>query len=53
VYFQVADVEAALTAVREHGGTVLDGPSDTPYGRMAHVLDPEGAPIALFVPPIG
>ena len=51
VYFQVGDVDAALPVVVAHGGTVLDGPSDTPFGRMAHVLDPEGAPIALFVPP--
>ena len=29
--------------IEEHGGTVLDGPSNSPFGRVATIADPEGA----------
>ncbi|HEY2790871.1 MAG TPA: VOC family protein [Micromonosporaceae bacterium] len=51
VYFQVADVDAAVANVREGSGTVLSEPEDTPYGRMAVVADPNGASFALMTPP--
>lgn len=50
VYFGVDDCDAAVAAVREHGGTVMEGPSDTPYGRIAHVTDPMGANFRLVAP---
>jgi predicted enzyme related to lactoylglutathione lyase len=43
VYFGVESSEAALARVRELGGSVLDGPIDSPFGRIATVADPEGA----------
>lgn len=42
-YFGVADADAAVAAVEQHGGQVLVPPFDTPYGRMAPVADPFGA----------
>ena len=47
IYFQVADTDAALAKVLERGGSLLDGPEDTPFGRLAHVTDPMGAPFKL------
>jgi uncharacterized protein len=43
VYFAVADAGAATAAVATGGGTVLQEPFDTPYGKMAAVADPSGA----------
>lgn len=43
VYFAVDDADAALAKVTELGGSVLQGPDDTPYGRLAVVADPTGA----------
>ena len=43
VYFAVADADAAVAAAREGGGVVVVDPSDSPYGRMAGLLDPGGA----------
>ncbi|MBF6172146.1 VOC family protein [Nocardia blacklockiae] len=47
VYFGVADVDAAVKAVRELGGSVRQEPEDTPYGRMAAVADPTGVGFRL------
>ncbi|MGY5766329.1 VOC family protein [Brachybacterium sp. DNPG3] len=47
MYIGVASSEAALARVRELGGTVLDGPIDSPFGRIATVADPEGATFQL------
>lgn len=47
VYFAVADADAAVAKVRAGGGTVLQEPFDTPYGRMARVSDPQGAVFSL------
>jgi uncharacterized glyoxalase superfamily protein PhnB len=38
----VADIDAAVTRVREAGGTVLQEPSSQPYGRMAECTDDQG-----------
>jgi predicted enzyme related to lactoylglutathione lyase len=43
VYFTVADCEASMAAITEHGGSVMKGPHDTPGGRMAACADPQGA----------
>jgi hypothetical protein len=43
-YFRVAGIEAAMALVKQHGGTVVDGPSPVPGGeQIAHCLDPQGA----------
>ena len=44
VYFAVSDSDASAEAARNNGGTVLADPFDTPFGRMAPMTDPFGAP---------
>jgi len=51
VYFSVADTDATLAKARELGGSVVDGPSDTPQGRMAVLRDPHGAMFAVIAMP--
>jgi predicted enzyme related to lactoylglutathione lyase len=53
VYFSVTDADAAVQRVRDGGGTVQAAPLDTPYGRMAQVTDPQGAPFILIDHAIG
>jgi predicted enzyme related to lactoylglutathione lyase len=43
VYFAVADVDAAVAAAAQAGGTVVAPPLDTPFGPMACLADPDGA----------
>lgn len=47
VYLGVDDVDAAQRVAEEHGATVLMGATDTPFGRIADLLDPTGAPFKL------
>ncbi|MHB1088786.1 MAG: VOC family protein [Acidimicrobiales bacterium] len=46
-YWQVDDVDASVQVLRSLGGSVIDGPVDTPYGRIATVADPMGAQFRL------
>ena len=50
VYFNVADADASVARVLELGGARLDGPDDTPYGRIATVADPTGSVFRLHQP---
>lgn len=43
VYFGVTAADPAASAAERGGGAVLAPPFDTPYGRMAALLDPAGA----------
>ena len=47
IYWETADVDAAVATVRSLGGTVTAEPADSPYGRMATVADPSGATFRL------
>jgi predicted enzyme related to lactoylglutathione lyase len=38
----VADLDAAVAKVREAGGTIIEEPSQQPYGKMAHCTDDQG-----------
>jgi predicted enzyme related to lactoylglutathione lyase len=38
----VADIDDAVARVREAGGTILEEPSQQPYGKMAHCADDQG-----------
>lgn len=50
-YFNVADVDATVAAVRGGGGSVLMPAADVPeVGRMAWTADPAGAVFALLTP---
>ncbi len=47
-YFRVADIEAAQSAVRDNGGTILQGPHEVPGGDVILVTrDPAGAKVGL------
>ena len=47
-YFAVADADAALAAARDAGGSVVAGPDDGPFGRIAVLADPFGATFAVI-----
>jgi len=47
VYWCVEDVDAAVAVATAAGGTVTQEPADTPYGRLAAVIDPTGAHLRL------
>ncbi|MDO5492860.1 MAG: VOC family protein [Nesterenkonia sp.] len=50
-YVSVEDADATVAAILARGGTVLDGPMDSPFGRVATVADPEGASFQINQPP--
>ncbi len=53
VYFRVEDCTAACARAAELGGSVVDAPVDSPYGRLATVADPTGAVLTLIGPAAG
>ena len=48
VYFTTTDTDTSVARVEELGGRTLAPPMDVPQGRIAVVLDPQGAAFALF-----
>ena len=48
VYFAVADCDAAAERVTALGGSVMQPPFDTPYGRMALVAGPQGETFSVM-----
>lgn len=42
-YFTVANTDAAVEKIKGLGGSLVEGPAETPYGRLATVAGPEGA----------
>jgi predicted enzyme related to lactoylglutathione lyase len=51
VYFGATDTDKSVAAATAHGGRVIRPASDSPYGRMAIVADPEGAVFSLISTP--
>ena len=47
VYWEVADVDATARAATSLGAALERQPEDTPYGRLASLVDPAGAPFRL------
>jgi len=47
VYLAVEDTDAAVKTTTELGGSLIEPPHDTPYGRIAIVADPTGAQFRL------
>ena len=43
IYWGVEDADAAIATATGHGATVLQGPEDTPFGRLATLTEPTGA----------
>ncbi|MDT0307418.1 VOC family protein [Streptomyces sp. DSM 44917] len=50
VYFGVEDCDAAAERVDRLGGRVLAEPADSPYGRYAPVVDPQGVAFTVIDP---
>jgi predicted enzyme related to lactoylglutathione lyase len=50
VYWMTDDVDASVSKVRVLGGSVLQEPQDTPYGRLAAVTDSTGSEFKLHTP---
>ncbi len=50
IYFGADDTDATVDQVAKLGGSVLDPPQDTPYGRLAVVADCNGASFRLMGP---
>ena len=51
VYWSVDDVATSVARVKELGGGVQRDTEETPYGTIATVTDPAGAPFKLRTPP--
>ncbi|MCQ0024633.1 VOC family protein [Streptomyces somaliensis DSM 40738] len=47
VHFAVDDVDAAIGRATAHGGKVVSGPAEGPFGRFATLVDPQGAVFSL------
>ncbi len=50
-YWEVDDIDETASRLVTLGGSVIDAPIDTPYGRMATVADPCGAQFRLRTGP--
>ena len=48
VYLSVADCDATVAKAQETGGKVLVPPMDTPVGRFACLMDPQGAAFSVI-----
>lgn len=51
VYFGVEDTDASIERVKDLGGSLLDGPIDSPFGRVATVADSLGGAFQIIQPP--
>ncbi len=52
-YFVVADADATVATVIKHGGQQMGSIDDTPFGRLAALMDPFGAIFKIMQPPQG
>ncbi|MFI9111889.1 VOC family protein [Streptomyces venezuelae] len=48
LYFAVDNCDKAVEAAQRLGGKKLFGPMDSPFGRFAAILDPQGATFAVI-----
>jgi predicted enzyme related to lactoylglutathione lyase len=51
VYFGASDTDESVDTAVGNGGRVIRPATDSPYGRMAVVADPEGAVFSLISTP--
>jgi predicted enzyme related to lactoylglutathione lyase len=50
-YFAVANVDETVAIVTNHGGKVLGDIDNSPFGRIAALMDPSGALFKIVEPP--
>ena len=53
LYFSVANTDETVAAAIKHGGTVIFDVEDSPFGRLASLMDPSGATFKIILPPTG
>jgi uncharacterized protein len=53
VYFAVANAEETVALVTKHGGKIMGNIDDSPFGRIAALMDPGGATFKIVQPPAG
>ncbi len=51
IYFTTDDMDASVAQAQELGASLVNGPEDTPYGRLAEMADPTGVTFKLRTPP--
>jgi predicted enzyme related to lactoylglutathione lyase len=47
-YFCVDDTDSTVDAAVKRGANLLAAPQDTPFGRMASLVDPWGASFSII-----
>jgi len=52
-YFSVADTDETVAVVTKHGGKVMGPIDDSPFGRIAALMDPSSATFKIVQPPTG
>jgi len=52
-YFAVANADETVALVTKHGGKVMGNIDDSPFGRIAALMDPGGAFFKIVEPPTG
>ena len=52
-YFAVANADETVATIIKHGGKVMGNIDDSPFGRLAAVMDPSGATFKIIQPPTG
>jgi predicted enzyme related to lactoylglutathione lyase len=51
IYVQVDSITHAINRIRELGGKIVNGPTDTPDGgRFVNAIDPQGAAFSIHAP---
>jgi predicted enzyme related to lactoylglutathione lyase len=50
-YFSVADADEAVARVKQHGGKIMGNIDDSPFGRIAALMDPSGAAFKIVETP--
>ena len=50
-YFAVANADETAATIKRLGGKVMGGVDDSPFGRLAAVMDPWGAMFKIIQPP--
>jgi predicted enzyme related to lactoylglutathione lyase len=52
IYLGVEDVDAAVARAVDLGGSLVEAPEETPYGRVARIADPTGVQIKVVQVPV-
>lgn len=50
-YFRVDNLDESSLVVTANGGKVTHGPFDSPHGRLAVIMDPQGGTLSIIAPP--